>query len=105
MKADYDCVMLCGYFKGNQMLRIFDDALSSRLSILNYSHEKEWTTSVKKRFFGAFDNHAFRNRSVFGKKLFRVESGRKCPLLRTRRQKPALEEFEIKLHELKNRES
>ena len=99
MKADYDCVVLCGYLKGNQMLRIFDDALSSRLSVLNYSHEKEWTISIKKRFFGAFDNQAFRNRSVFGKKLSAATAS-ETPVEDTP-QTPALEEFEIKLHEFK----
>lgn len=99
MKSDYDCVVLCGYLKGNQMLRIFDDAMSSRLSVLNYSHEKEWTTSIKKRFFGAFDKQDFRNRSVFGKKLPALVSTEK--LVEEMLQKPALEEFEIKLHEFK----
>lgn len=100
MKDEYDCVVLCGYLKGNQMLRIFDDALSSRLSVLNYSHEKEWTTSVKKKFFGAFDKQDFRNRSVFGKKLSASVST-ETPVVEDTPQKPALEEFEIKLHEFK----
>ena len=99
MKDDYDCVILCGYLKGNQMLRIFDDALSSRLVVLNYSHEKEWTTSVKKRFFGAFDNQAFRNRAVFGKKLSATTATETSVEVAPR--PPALEEFEIKLHEFK----
>lgn len=97
MNEDYDCVVLCGYLKGNQMLRIFDDALSSRLVVLNYSHEKEWTTSVKKRFFGAFDNQAFRNHSVFGKK----PSATTATSVEVAPRPPALEEFEIKLHEFK----
>ncbi len=100
MKEEYDCVVLCGYLKGNQMLRIFDAAVSSRLSVLNYSHEKEWTTSVKKKFFGAFDRQDFRNRSVFGRKLS-ASVLTETPVVEDTPQKPALEEFEIKLHEFK----
>lgn len=100
MKDDFDCVVLCGYLKGNQMLRIFDDALTSHLVVLNYSHEKEWTTSVKKKFFGAFDNQAFRNHAVFGKKQSAAITATVMPIEVATRP-PALEEFEIKLHEFK----
>lgn len=102
MRDDYDCVILCGYLKRNQMLRIFDEALSAKLTILNYAHEKEWTSSVKKQFFGAFDKQDFRNHSVFGKKLSAAapasapqNSAEDAP------ETPALEEFEIKLNEFR----
>lgn len=98
MQNDYDCIILCGYLKRNHLLRIFDEALGARLIILNYPHEKEWTKSVKKQFFGAFDNQAFRNEKIFGDKLqlnIHVKTAVAPP------QIPILEEFEIKLHEFK----
>ena len=96
------CVILCGYLKRNHLLRIFDEALGSRLIVLNYPHEKQWTKSVKKQFFGAFDNQAFRSGKVFGNKLQIVTPVRQAaePVS----QMPALEEFEIKIHESKSRE-
>lgn len=99
MREDYDCVILCGYLKRNHLLRIFDEALGAKLIILNYPHEKEWTRSVKKQFFGAFDNQAFRNGKVFGKKL--QISPPVNPAPEPSSPMPALEEFEIKLHEFK----
>lgn len=99
MREDFDCVILCGYLKRNHLLRIFDEALSSKLVILNYPHEMEWTVSVRRQFFGAFDNPAFRNQRVFGKSL----SGetRTQPPAETTPKVPVLEEFEIKLHEFR----
>jgi hypothetical protein len=102
MRDDYDAVILCGYLKRNQMLRIFDEALSTKLTVLNYAHEKEWTSSVKKQFFGAFDKQDFRNRSVFGKKLSAaVAATAPQNSVEDTPATPALEEFEIKLNEFR----
>lgn len=103
MRDDYDCVILCGYLKRNQMLRIFDEALSAKLTVLNYAHEKEWTSSVKKQFFGAFDKQDFRNRSVFGKRLAATTTTATAPRssVDDAPAMPALEEFEIKLNEFR----
>lgn len=102
MRDEYDCVILCGYLKRNQMLRIFDEALSAKLTVLNYTHEKEWTSSVKKQFFGAFDKQDFRNRSVFGKKLSAAaEATTQQNSVEDAPATPALEEFEIKLNEFR----
>lgn len=96
---EYDCVLLCGYLRGNQMLRVFDKSLGSRVVVLNYTHEKEWTSSTKRKFFGSFDSEDFRNPSVFGKRQSAVASdGRSAE---ESPQQNALEDFEIRLHELK----
>lgn len=101
MRDDYEGVILCGYLKRNQMLRIFDEALNANLTVLNYTHENEWTNSVKKQFFGAFDKHDFRNHSVFGKKLPMVTATELQVAVEDAPATPALEEFEIKLNEFK----
>lgn len=98
MRDDYDCVILCGYLKRNHLLRIFDEALSAKLVVFNYPHEKEWTSSVKKQFFGAFDSIAFRNGRVFGR-TFAAESVQ--PVVDHPPKTPAMEEFEIKLNEFR----
>ncbi|MGE0244553.1 MAG: DrmE family protein [Pyrinomonadaceae bacterium] len=96
---EYDCVVLCGYLRGNQMLRVFDKSLGSRVIVFNYTHEKEWTNSTKRKFFGSFDTEDFRNPSVFGKRQLAIANdggtGGESP------EKNALEDFEIRLHELK----
>ncbi len=97
MSDDFEWVILCGYLNRKYMLRVFNDALSTNLTVLNYAFEKQWITSVKNQFFGAFDNHAFRNHSVFGKRASEPPASPPEHPTTT----ATLEQFELKLHEFK----